>query len=395
MAETRQIGRLTVHFLGDNAAQLAKSFDGSLSRSQSFRDAMAETARTQRHIYVGNSLDDLRDQPGFDGANFNPNSERARNTSAFGKPSGAESYLIVVKNKEHHLIHDGRVFAGSMDLSLVHELLHPTQIMRTLAEIGRTDAPDSEARTQMRAQKIAVELGRKPGQDFPDVLGSGISYEVRLDPTEWQPRSTPSDPAPSIAPMKYDAGTPNFAEPMSLQVDSTSAPRLVRVNGSPSAALPAPSAALPDTQNPWDDRFGNGTSSLGGLTPRNPNAPASPSEPEGPIGLFSGKPMRFLFAPIFQTRTPSDGAPDRRSALDNMIWNGLGSRAFSPDADTAQPLSPDRRISSAFGNVSDSSPNNFGPGLVPPISAPEDSQGPLSLNDAYLEYLRRLSLSQS
>jgi len=30
MTETRQIGGMTVHFLGDNAAQLAKSFDRSL-----------------------------------------------------------------------------------------------------------------------------------------------------------------------------------------------------------------------------------------------------------------------------------------------------------------------------------------------------------------------------
>jgi len=76
LAEARQIGRLTIHFLGANAAQLAKSFDGSLSVSRSFRDAMAETARTQRHIYVGSSLDDLRDQPGFDSAGFHPDSKR-------------------------------------------------------------------------------------------------------------------------------------------------------------------------------------------------------------------------------------------------------------------------------------------------------------------------------
>jgi hypothetical protein len=59
MAETRQIGKLTIHFLGDNAALLAKSFDGSLSGSQSFGAAMDETARTQKHIYVGSSLDEL------------------------------------------------------------------------------------------------------------------------------------------------------------------------------------------------------------------------------------------------------------------------------------------------------------------------------------------------
>jgi hypothetical protein len=114
-----------------------------------------------------------------------------------------------------------------------------------------------------------------------------------------------------------------------------------------------------------------------GTPSRNSNALAPPPESEGPIGLFSGKPMRFLFTPIFQTRTPSDGDPDRRSALDDMIWNGWGSRAFSPDAGTAQPLLPDRRISSASGNVSDSLSNKSSPGFVPPISAPPDSQGPL------------------
>ena len=61
MAETRQIRGLTIHFLEESAAQLAKSFDGSLAGSKLFRDAMEETARTQRHIYVGSSLDDLRD----------------------------------------------------------------------------------------------------------------------------------------------------------------------------------------------------------------------------------------------------------------------------------------------------------------------------------------------
>src|ERR1700751_4606451 len=62
-------------------------------------------------------------------------------------------------------------------------------------------------------------------------------------------------------------------------------------------------------------------------------ASADNPESEGPIGFFRGKAMGFRFAPIFQARTPSDGDSDRRSALDNLIWNGLGSRAFSSDAD--------------------------------------------------------------
>jgi hypothetical protein len=137
LPETRQIGKMTIHFLGDDAAPIAKSFDGSLARSQLFKDAMNETARTQRHIYVGSSVEDLRDQPGFDRAGFSPHSQEVQNTSAFGKASGADSYFIVVTNQEHRLTQkSGQTFPGSKDLSLVHELLHPSQIMRTFAETG-------------------------------------------------------------------------------------------------------------------------------------------------------------------------------------------------------------------------------------------------------------------
>ncbi len=78
MAETRQIGGLTIHLLGDNAAQLGNSFDNSFSGSQSFRSDIGETARTYKHIYVGSALEDLQDQPDFDRAGFNPNSRAAR-----------------------------------------------------------------------------------------------------------------------------------------------------------------------------------------------------------------------------------------------------------------------------------------------------------------------------
>jgi hypothetical protein len=39
MAETRQIGRLTFHFLGDDAARLGKSFDDSFSGNAAACDA--------------------------------------------------------------------------------------------------------------------------------------------------------------------------------------------------------------------------------------------------------------------------------------------------------------------------------------------------------------------
>jgi hypothetical protein len=337
MAETRQIRGMTIHFQGNNAAELAKSFDGSLAGSQLFRDAMNETARTQRHIYVGSSLDDLRDQPGFDRAGFHPNSPEVQDTNAFGHPSGADSYFIVMTNQEHHLAqNNGQVFPGSRDLSLVHELLHPSQIMRTLAETGSLYARDSEARTQMREQKIAEELGKTPGKDFPDVFESG-PYGVRLDSTETQPRSTPPvDSALPVNPMKYEG--------------------------------------------------------------RTPPSPTSPPESEGSIGLFSGKPMRFPFAAIFDTRNRSaaTGGPNRSNALDDLISNFGRSRASPFDIGrAASPFARNPQDTFDNRNGVASSASGPGDGSAPPTPAPQNPQGPLSLNDAYLEYLKRLNANQS
>lgn len=391
MAEKRQIGKLTIHFLGDKAAQLAKSFDGSLSGSQSFRDAMDETARTQKHIYVGGSLDDLRDQSGFDRAKFDPSSEETQ--SAFGKSAGADSYFVVVTNKDHHLVqNNGRTFPGTMDLSLVHEFLHPSQIMRTLAETGNFFASDSETRTQMREQKIAKELGKIPGKDFPDVFESG-PYGLQLDRAETQRSTAPSDPALPVDPMMYDARTsPNPTEPISLQLDDLSAPRLVRVNGSPSAALTAASAAFSDNQNSWDSRLGSGTSSLGGITPRNSSITASLPEAEAPLGLVSGKPMRFIPLPIFDTRGNSSAASrDWLATLAGLSSDGGKSRDSTLAASgPAAPFVFGRQNTSGNGDSVNPPVGNPGDALAPPPSTSPAAQGPLSLNDAFLLYRKRL-----
>ncbi len=76
MAEARQIAKMTIHFHGDRASQLARSFDDSFTRSRSFRDAMNETARTQRNIFVGGSLDDLRGGARFRGLPLVPGRRR-------------------------------------------------------------------------------------------------------------------------------------------------------------------------------------------------------------------------------------------------------------------------------------------------------------------------------
>jgi hypothetical protein len=140
-----------------------------------------------------------------------------QNTNAFGKPAGAETFFIVVSEKKHNLVQDGQKFAGSTDLSLVHELLHPSQIIRELTETGRI-GPDSEPRTQMREQTIARELGKILGRDFPDVIGSGAPYTVQLESPEARPQSAPrGDPALPVDPTKYERLTPPNPTPVSPQ----------------------------------------------------------------------------------------------------------------------------------------------------------------------------------
>jgi hypothetical protein len=151
-----------------------------------------------------------------------------------------------------------------MDLSLVHKFLHPSQIMRTLAETGSLRASDSEARTQMREQKIAEELGKTPGKDFPDIFESG-PYGVRLDPAETQPRSAPQgNAALPVNPMKYEDLKPlSPAQPTSLpQIDSIPVRRLSRLNSSASLTLPVLSS---DNRSSWSDRFESAASSLDGI----------------------------------------------------------------------------------------------------------------------------------
>jgi hypothetical protein len=203
MAETRQIGNLKIQFLGDSAAQLASSFDNSYSGSESFRGAMSETARTFKNIYVGSSLGDLKDQPGFDNAGFDPNSPFTQSTSGYGKASDTQTFFLVVTGKEHTLIQDGQSFTGSTDLVLIHELLHPSQFIRDLT--GNGVGVLSEINTQMREQVIAQELGKIPGQDFPDVIDTGVPYTVKLSSPGAQPyRVELGDPTVSIDPIRFE-----------------------------------------------------------------------------------------------------------------------------------------------------------------------------------------------
>lgn len=83
MAVTRRVGSLTIHFLAEDAARLASMFDDAHYRSKTFRRDMDETSLAHRNIYVGSALADLRDQPDFGNAGFDPESKLVKDKPAF------------------------------------------------------------------------------------------------------------------------------------------------------------------------------------------------------------------------------------------------------------------------------------------------------------------------
>ena len=363
MAETRQIGSLTIHFLGDSAAQLKKSFDGSFAGSRNFRNAMSETARTYKDIYVGGSLEDLQDQPGFDSARINPDSKEVRNTNAFGKGAGPETYFVVVTGKKHNLVQDGQKFVGSTDLSLVHELLHPSEIVRELTETGSV-GQYSEARTQMREQTIAQELGKMQGRDFPDVIGSGVPYRVQLDSSKAQPDLAPhDDPALPVDPIKYegDTGSPvlralekyrrsaasDSPAPPPLQQETPATPVFQRG----SAATGIGPATASDRPESFDNRFGNWGS-----------VPA--------VGFSNTSSPVLRALERYQRSALPDGASSSSGQAAGPATNLPGEESAFGDRSGNAPNAPrpdnypPRRVSSAFPVIAPLSPNR-------PASPPE------------------------
>ena len=119
--------------------------------------------------------------------------------------------------------------------------------------------------------------------------------------------------------------------------------------------VPSNEGVAPNDRASFSDRFGNWTSSLEGITPRNPNLPVAPPAPSRPLGFFTGKPM-----PLWTTPPPLGGLLSKSESFGNGIGNwyealtgGASSPAGGPN-DTRSPPAPEQ----------------------------QESQGPLSLNEA-------------
>jgi hypothetical protein len=198
-------------------------------------------------------------------------------------------------------------------------------------------------------------------------------------------RQDGSDNGVVNSPSSADSFDPMIPmQPISLpQDESKPVRRLVRLNSSTSPVVSS------DSRSSWGDRFGSSTSSPDGITRRNPNLSVPPPEAEGSLGLVSGKPMRFIPLPIFNTRDNSNVASGQNwfTTLGGLSRDGGKPQASAIDTGVpAVPFVSDRQNSYGNGNGAASPASDPGDALAPPMSAPQNPQGPLSLMDAYLQY---------
>ena len=186
---------------------------------------------------------------------------------------------------------------------------------------------------------------------------------------------TPAEAASPSRPPLRDPTAPNFPGDDTLGIVSDKPERRLSgriVNPSPASAsqasvpavpfVPSNEVLAPDDRASFSDRFSNWTSSPEGIAPRNPNLPVPPPAPSRPLGFFSGKPM-----PVWTVPPPLGGFLNNSASFGNGIGNWY-------EALTGGASSP------AGG------PNDT---RSPPAPEPQESQGPLSLNEAYLLYLAR------
>jgi hypothetical protein len=233
----------------------------------------------------------------------------------------------------------------------------PHSIMQSVADLVRDTIKQVEQAARINEGRDSISLPPPDTNDpihIPKIVG-GSALPVSL-PTEERPALLP--PADN-APVR----------------------RLARLSDNTSPAMPVVSS---DSRNSWDDRFGNVPSSRDDVTPRDPNLPMSPPQTEGPLGIVSGKPMRFIPLPIFDTRDNSNAASGQNWF---MMLGGLreGGKSQASAINAGAPAVPFVSVrQNPFGNRNGAASGSGNPddAFAPPTSAPQNPQGPLSALDA-------------
>jgi hypothetical protein len=142
---------------------------------------------------------------------------------------------------------------------------------------------------------------------------------------------------------------------------------------------------------------GNPNADAGGTVQQSLNRSVPSPEVEGPIGLVSGKPMPQwpVPPPIFDTRDNS-GTAAGNWLTSALLRDGRQSQSSWLGTNAPQvPFAPDRQNSPGNGNAATTTaPSDPDVAFASPASPPQNSEGPLTLNEAYLEYLKRLNANQ-
>jgi hypothetical protein len=215
---TRQIGNMSVKFVGDNASNNVAMFDSLMANSPIFRSTMLHTAiefgkindPPETTIYIGSTIDDLKSVPNFDASNFTRRVDPDH--PGYGNFIDQNSWAIVLGSRPANLSLNGKTYPSSLELQMAHELLHPLQRIKDLQQLG---APGnySEKTVQNQEQDIAQELGYRIGIDFPDVQAADHGYDVAPSrslntPQTFGPPTSPPLPLPPPTSMPSAPLTP-------------------------------------------------------------------------------------------------------------------------------------------------------------------------------------------
>jgi hypothetical protein len=192
-------GGMTITFVGPNAASLKAMFLDAYNRSSLFRAEVTAAAAQAKNVSIGSGAE-MEAQPGYSNSNLTP--DRIAGKAEVVSFSDLETYFVVVPGVAHTLqqLNPTLNYPGDTQMAMVHGFLHIPQYTNMFKPGGN---PYSETNVQLKEQDIAVQLGREPGVDFPDIKGqpgdAPNSYQVVVPPN---PPST--DAAAGVPTFKVD-----------------------------------------------------------------------------------------------------------------------------------------------------------------------------------------------
>lgn len=138
MAETFVQGKLTVSFVGPNAAQNKAMFLDIMEHSESFRNEIAYDASGYfRNIYVGTTSQDFEGTPNYSDYRVDRDQEGALTVASggpFGRSGAPGDWYILLPGSERTAVLGDQEFATTPDLDMAHELMHPGIFAQNLSE---------------------------------------------------------------------------------------------------------------------------------------------------------------------------------------------------------------------------------------------------------------------